>query len=94
MIGSFFIMLLAARFVFRRDLGTSALQAFTIGGPAVPFVGVSVLGYGFGPANESIPVASASLALNFVQLSGISHTSSAAARTGNANAARPSLFLT
>jgi hypothetical protein len=50
MIGSFFIVLLAARFVFLRDLGTSALQALTIGGPAVPFVGVSVLGYVFGPA--------------------------------------------
>ena len=32
MIGSFFIVLLAARFIFLRDLGTSALQALTIGG--------------------------------------------------------------
>jgi hypothetical protein len=56
MVGSFFIALLVTRFVFRRDLGTSALQALTIAGPAVPFVGVSVLGYLFGPANESIPV--------------------------------------
>jgi predicted permease len=53
MVGSFFVVLLAARFVFQRDLGTSALQALTIAGPAVPFVGVSVLGYVFGPANES-----------------------------------------
>jgi malonate transporter and related proteins len=89
MIGSFFIVLLAARFVFRRDLGTSALQALTIGGPAVPFVGVSVLGYVFGPANESIPVTSASLAMNLVQVPVcLMLLSAAAARTGNANAAR------
>jgi malonate transporter len=64
MIASFLVVLLVARFVFRRDLGTSALQALTIGGPAVPFVGVSVSGFVFGPANESIPVISASLAMN------------------------------
>src|SRR5580698_11512191 len=64
MIGSFFAVFLIARFVCRRDLGTSALQALTIGGPAVPFVGVSVSGFVFGPANESIPVISASLAMN------------------------------
>jgi malonate transporter and related proteins len=68
MVGSFLVVLLTARFVFQRDLGTSALQALTIGGPAVPFVGVSVLGYVFGPANESIPVISASLAMNLVQV--------------------------
>jgi hypothetical protein len=39
MIASFFVVLLVARFVFHRDLGTGALQALTIGGPAVPFVG-------------------------------------------------------
>ena len=68
MISSFFVVLLVARFLFHRDLGTSALQALKIGGPAVPFIGVSVLGYVFGPANESIPVISASLAMNLVQV--------------------------
>ena len=93
MIGSFFIVLLAARFVFRRDLGTSALQALTIGGPAVPFVGVSVLGYVFGPANESIPVTSASLAMNLVQVPVcLMLLSAATARTGNPQAAKPSLL--
>jgi malonate transporter len=93
MIGSFFIVLLVARFVFRRDLGTSALQALTIGGPAVPFVGVSVLGYIFGPANESIPVTSASLAMNLVQVPVcLMLLSAAATRTGSAKSARPSLL--
>jgi malonate transporter len=92
MIGSFFVALLAARFVFSRDLGTSALQALTIGGPAVPFVGVSVLGYVFGPANESIPVTSASLAMNLVQVPVcLILLSAAAARNGNAKV-RPSLL--
>jgi malonate transporter len=54
-IGSFVVVLLPARFVFQRDLGTSALQALTIGGPAVPFVCVSVLGYAFGPAKRIDP---------------------------------------
>lgn len=93
MIGSFCIVLLAARLVFRRDLGASALQALTIGGPAVPFVGVSVLGYLFGPANESIPVISASLAMNLVQVpTCLMLLSTAATRTGNVKAARPTLL--
>jgi malonate transporter and related proteins len=92
MIGSFFIVLLVARFVFRRDIGTSALQALTIGGPAVPFVGVSVLGYVFGPANESIPVTSASLAMNLVQVPVCLILLSAAVQTGKANAAGTSLL--
>jgi predicted permease len=93
MIGSFFIALLVARFVFRRDLGTSALHALTITGPAVPFVGVSVLGYLFGPANESIPVTSASLAMNLVQVPVcLMLLSAAATGTGNAKAARSSLL--
>ena len=92
MVGSFFVVLLAARFVFRRDLGTSALQALTIGGPAVPFVGVSVLGYVFGPG--TIPVISASLAMNLVQVPVcLILLSAAAPRHGDAKAARPSLLF-
>ena len=93
MIVSFFIALLAARFVFRRNLGTSALQALTITGPAVPFVGVSVLGYLFGPANESIPVTGASLAMNLVQVPVcLMLLSAAAQKSGSAKAARPSFL--
>jgi len=93
MVGSFFIVLLAARFVFRRGLGASALQALTIGGPAVPFVGVSVLGYLFGPSDESIPVISASLVMNLVQVPVcLILLSTAATRSGGANAAKPSLL--
>jgi malonate transporter len=93
MVGSFFVVLLAARFAFQRDLGTSALQALTIAGPAVPFVGVSVLGYVFGPANESIPVISASLAMNLVQVPVcLILLSAAATGSGDTRAARPSLL--
>ena len=93
MISSFFVVLLVARFLFHRDLGTSALQALTIGGPAVPFIGVSVLGYLFGPANESIPVTSASLAMNLVQVPVcLMLLSAAATGTGNTKAAKPSFL--
>jgi malonate transporter and related proteins len=93
MISSFFVVLLVARFLFHRDLGTSALQALTIGGPAVPFIGVSVLGYVFGPTNESIPVISASLAMNLVQVPVcLILLSAAATRSGDPKAARPSLL--
>jgi malonate transporter len=93
MVSNFFVVLLVARLAFRRDLGTSALQALTIGGPAVPFVGVSVLGYVFGPANESIPVISASLAMNLVQVPVcLILLSAAATRSSDVKAARPSLL--
>jgi malonate transporter and related proteins len=36
--------ILVARFLLRRDLGFSALAGLAVGGPAVPFIGVSVLG--------------------------------------------------
>src|SRR5580698_6843832 len=93
MIGSFFAVFLIARFVCRRDLGTSALQALTIGRPALPFVGVSLLRYLFGPKHESIPVISASLAMNLVQVPAcLMLLSTAAARTGNVKVARPTLL--
>jgi acetolactate decarboxylase len=93
MIGSFFIVLVIAHFVFRGDLGTSSLQALTIGGPAVRLVGVSVLGYLFGSANESIPVKSSSLAMNVVQVPVcLMLLSAAVGQSGNSKTAQGSLF--
>lgn len=42
---SFVIPLLVARYLFRRDLALSTLQALAIGSPAVPFIGTSVLAF-------------------------------------------------
>jgi malonate transporter and related proteins len=50
-----------------RDLMTATLEAIAIGGPAVPFVGNSVLGHLFGNAS-TIPIAVASLVMNLVQV--------------------------
>ena len=44
MLVPFGITVVLARYVSHRDLMTSSLQALAIAGPAVPFVGVSVLG--------------------------------------------------
>ncbi|MDU3381109.1 MAG: AEC family transporter [Klebsiella pneumoniae] len=51
---SFVIPLLVARYLFRRDLALSTLQALAIGSPAVPFIGTSVLAFLFGTVSASI----------------------------------------
>ena len=51
---SYMIPLLVARYVFRRDLAMSTLQALAIGSPAIPFIGVSVLAVLFGPISTSL----------------------------------------
>ena len=51
---SFVIPLLVARYLFRRDLALSTLQALAIGSPAVPFIGTSVLAFLFGTASASL----------------------------------------
>jgi hypothetical protein len=48
-------------------VGFSALAGLAVGGPAVPFVGVSVLGYLFGSAS-AIPIAVAALVMNVIQV--------------------------
>ena len=45
MLGSELVTIVIARFLLHRSLGFSALAGLAVGGPAVPFVGVSVLGY-------------------------------------------------
>ena len=51
---SFVIPLLVARYLFRRDLALSTLQALAIGSPAVPFIGTSVLAFLFGTVSASL----------------------------------------
>lgn len=64
---SFSIPLVVIRYVFRRDLAMSALQALAIGSPAVPFIGVSVLGVLFGPISTSL-ITISGFAQNLFQL--------------------------
>src|SRR5271166_328868 len=67
MAGSYALVLVIARYLCGRDLMTSALQALAIGGPAVPFVGVPVLGHLFGTAS-AIPISVASMVMNLIQV--------------------------
>jgi len=46
---------------------TASSEALTISGPAVPFIGVSVLGRLFGNAS-TIPISVASLVMNLIQV--------------------------
>jgi hypothetical protein len=50
-----------------RDLMTTSSEALTISGPAVPFIGVSVLGRLFGNGS-TIPISVASLVMNLIQV--------------------------
>jgi malonate transporter len=59
--------LLIARYVFRRDLAMSTLQALAIGSPAIPFIGVSVLAVLFGSISTSL-IAVSGLPQNLFQL--------------------------
>ena len=67
MAGTYAIVLVIARYICGRNLMTSALQALAIAGPAVPFVGVSVLGHLFGTAS-AIPISVASMVMNLIQV--------------------------
>ncbi|HUK07255.1 MAG TPA: hypothetical protein VLX09_05245 [Stellaceae bacterium] len=67
MAGTYAIVLVIARYLCGRDLITSSLQALAIGGPAVPFVGVPVLGHLFGAAS-AIPISVPSLMMNLIQV--------------------------
>ena len=82
-----------ARYVFKRDLMTSTLQGLAIGGPAVPFVGVSVLGYLF-VENSAIPIATASITMNVLQIpiAMMLLSYGTAQKTENQQAKPPSLF--
>ncbi|MNC01443.1 putative transporter YfdV [compost metagenome] len=67
LIVSFVIPLLLARYLFKRDLSLSTLQALAIGSPAVPFIGTSVLAFLFGTVSASLITVS-SITQNVFQL--------------------------
>ena len=58
--------LAAARYAFGRSLGESTLQALAISFPAVPFIGIPVLGAIFGAEAATLTVAISGLVTNLV----------------------------
>ncbi len=62
----FGVALTVARYVFRRGLGESTLQAVAIAFPAVPFIGIPVLGSIFGVEGATLTVAISGLATNLI----------------------------
>ena len=90
MVVPFGIAIVLARYVAHRDLMTSSLQALAVAGPAVPFVGVSVLGHLFGSAS-AIPISVAGLAMNLVQVPAALMLLSAGQSAATADAKRRTL---
>ena len=67
MIVTFFIIVIIVRYVFKQNIKTAALLAMSIAGPAIPFVGIPVLGDLYGPIS-TVPVSIGSLYMNLIQL--------------------------
>lgn len=67
MIGGWVIVFVVAHYLFRSGARVSALRALAIAGPAVPFVGPTVLGTVF-PTDAPLAIAVASLLMNIVQV--------------------------
>ncbi|HBR7215414.1 AEC family transporter [Klebsiella aerogenes] len=64
---SFLIPLAIARYICKRSLALSTLQALAIGSPTVPFIGTSVLAFLFGTVSASLITVS-SITQNVFQL--------------------------
>jgi malonate transporter len=65
---TYLVTFLIVRFALHRPLGVSALTALAVGGPAIPFAGVVVLGYLYAPSVSAVPVAVGALAFNVVEV--------------------------
>jgi malonate transporter and related proteins len=68
MLGAYLVTFLIARLALHRPLGVSALTALAVGAPAIPFVGVVVLGYLYGPSVSAVPVDVGALVFNVVEV--------------------------
>ena len=68
MLGTFLVMFLIVRFALHRPVGLSALTALAVGAPAIPFAGVVVLGYLYGPSLSAVPVAVGALVFNVIEV--------------------------
>ncbi len=68
LLGTYLVTFLIVRFALRRPAGVSALTALAVGAPAIPFAGVVVLGYLYGPSVTAVPVAVGALVLNVIEV--------------------------
>jgi malonate transporter and related proteins len=68
MLGTYLVTFVIVRFALRRPAGVSALTALAVGAPAIPFAGVVVLGYLYGPSLTAVPVAVGALVLNVIEV--------------------------
>jgi malonate transporter len=68
MLVPYLVTFLIVRFGLRRPLGVSALTALAVGGPAIPFAGVLVLGYLYGPSVSAVPIAVGALVFNVIEV--------------------------
>jgi malonate transporter and related proteins len=68
LLGTYLVTFLIVRFALRRPAGVSALTALAVGAPAIPFAGVVVLGYLYGPSLTAVPVAVGALVLNVIEV--------------------------
>lgn len=67
MIGGYLLVFVLVRYVFRQPSGLAALLALAIAGPAVPFVGVPVMGHLYGTIS-TLPIALCSIIMNLFQV--------------------------
>jgi hypothetical protein len=91
LLGTYLVTFLIVRFALHRPAGVSALTALAVGAPAIPFAGVVVLGYLYGPSLSAVPVAVGALVLNVIEvpvtlvlLSAATGTAAAAAASATA----------
>jgi malonate transporter and related proteins len=68
MLAAYLLTYLITRFVAKRSRGVSALTALAVGGPAIPFAGIVVLGYLYGAKAVAVPVSIGSLVLNVIEV--------------------------
>jgi len=68
LLGTYLVTFLIVRFALHRPAGVSALTALAVGAPAIPFAGVVVLGYLYGPSLTAVPVAVGALVLNVIEV--------------------------
>ncbi len=67
MVGGYLIVFSICKFILKNSTSLSALRSLTISGPAIPFVGPTLLGFLF-PTETSLIVAIGSLIMNVVQV--------------------------
>ena len=89
LLGTYLVTFLIVRFALRRQAGVSALTALAVGAPAIPFAGVVVLGYLYGPSVTAVPVAVGALVLNVIEVPVTLVVLSAAAGSAAASATAP-----